>query len=85
MHTSLLDVSLNCTLRTITGYLQHTSVERLPVLVGLQPRLKSRRPFATSGKDLSSTTLSNETKAHSHWIAKMWSVEWQSSTSRLRE
>ena len=47
-----------------------------------QPRLKSRRPFATSGKDLS-TTLPNETKAH--WIARMWSVEWQLSTSRLRE
>ena len=47
-----------------------------------QPRLKSWRPFTTSGKD-QSTTLSNETKAH--WIARMWSVEWQLSTSRLRE
>ena len=48
-----------------------------------QPRLKSRRPFATSGKNLLSSTLPNETKAH--WIARMWSVEWQPSTSRLRE
>ena len=48
-----------------------------------QPRLKSRRPFATSGKDLLSITLPNETKAH--WIARMWSVEWQPSTSRLGE
>ena len=47
-----------------------------------QRRLKSRRPFATTGKDLS-TALSNETKAH--WIARTWSVEWQQSTSRLRE
>ena len=48
-----------------------------------QPRLKSRRPFATSGKVLMSTTLPSETKAQ--WIARMWSVEWQPSTSRLRE
>ena len=116
-HTSLLDVSLNCTLRTITGCLQPTPVEQLPVLAGIppaelhrqaaclalacramdpdhllhntitreetQPRLKSRRPFTTSGKDLLSTTLPNEIKAH--WIASMWSVEWQPSTSRLRE
>ena len=116
-HTSLLDVSLNCTLRIITGCLQPTPVEQLPVLAGIppaelrrwalslalacramdpdhllhhtitreetQPRLKSWRPFATSGKDLLSTTLPNETKTH--WIARMWSVEWQPSTSRLRE
>ena len=44
---------------------------------------KSRRPFARSGKDLLSTALPNKTKAH--WIAKMWSVDWQPSTSRLRE
>ena len=48
-----------------------------------QPRLKSRCPFATSEKDLLLTTLLNEAKAH--WIARMWSVEWQLSTSRLRE
>ena len=48
-----------------------------------QPRLTSRRPFATSGKDLLSTSLPNETK--SHWIARVWSAEWQPSTSRLRE
>ena len=47
----------------------------------MQPRLKSRHPFATSGKDLMSTALLNETKAH--WI--VWSVEWQPSTSRLCE
>ena len=35
-----------------------------------QPRLKSRRPIATSGKDLLSASLPNETKAH--WIARMW-------------
>ena len=116
-HTSLLDVSLNCTLRIITGCLQPTPVEQLPVLSGIpsaelrrraaslalarramdtdhllhhtitreetQPRLKSRSSFATSGKDLVSTTLPNETKAH--WIDRMWSAEWQPSTSRLRE
>ena len=49
-----------------------------------QPRLKSRHPFDTSGKDLLSTTLPNETN-NAHWIARMWSVEWQPSTSRLRE
>ena len=48
-----------------------------------QPRLKSRRSFATNGKDLLSTALPSETKAH--WIARMWSVEWQPSTSRVRE
>ena len=48
-----------------------------------QPILKLRRPFATSGKGLLSTTLPNETKAH--WIARMWSVEWQPSTSSLHE
>ena len=48
-----------------------------------QPRLKYRRPFATCGKDLLSTTLPNETKAHR--IAWMWSVERQPSTNRLRE
>ena len=47
-----------------------------------QPRLKSWHPFATSGKDLS-TTAPNETKAH--WKARMWSAEWQPSTSRLLE
>ena len=110
-------MSLNCTLRTITGCLQPTSVEQLPVLAGIppaelrrraatlalahcamdpdhllhhtitreetQPRLKSRHPFATNGKDILSTTLPNETKAH--WIARMWSWRWQPSTSRLRE
>ena len=116
-HTGLLNVSLNCTLRIITGCLQPTPVEQLPVLAGIppaqfrrraaslaltrramdpdhllhytitreetQPRLKSRCPFTTSGKDLLSNTLPNETKAHR--IARMWSVEWQPSTSRLRE
>ena len=48
-----------------------------------QPRLKSRGPFATSGKDLLSTILPNETKAH--WKARMCSVEWQPSISWLRE
>ena len=48
-----------------------------------QPRLKSRRPFASSGKDLLSTAPPNETKVH--WIARMWSAGWQPSTSRLRE
>ena len=105
-HTSLQDVSLNCTLRIITGCLQPTPVEQLPVLSGIpqaelrrraaslvlashtmdsghllhytitreekQPRLKSRRPFATSGKDLLSITLPNEAKAH--WIDRMWSA-----------
>ena len=40
-----------------------------------QPRVKSRCPFAKSGKDLLSVTLPNKTKAH--WIARMWSMEWQ--------
>ena len=48
-----------------------------------QPRLKSRRPFATSRKDDLSTALPNETKAL--WIARMWSAEGQPSTSRLHE
>ena len=48
-----------------------------------QPRLKSQCLFATSGKDLLSTALPNEIKAD--WIARMWSAEWQLSTSRLRE
>ena len=95
-HTNLLDVSLNCTLRIITGCLQPTPVEQLFVFSGIppaelrrraaslslanrtmdpdhllhhiiireetQPRLKSRRPFATSGKDPLSTTLPNETR-----------------------
>ena len=116
-HTSLLYVSLNCTLRIITGCLQPTPVEQLLVLAGIppaelrrraaslalahcamdpghlfhhtitreetQPRLNFWHPFETSGKDLLSTTLSNETKTH--WIARMWSVEWQPSTSRLHE
>ena len=90
-HTSLLEVSLNCTFRTITGCLQPAPVDQLPMLAGIpsaelrrraaslalarpavdpdhplhhtitreetQPRLKSWRPFATSGKDLLSTTL----------------------------
>ena len=34
------------------------------------------------GKDLLWTILPNETKAY--WIARMWSVEWELSTSRLR-
>ena len=85
-HTSLLDVSLNCNLCTITGCLQPTPVEQLPVLACIppaelhkqaastaiahrvmdpdhllhqaiakeltQPRLKSRHPFAWSGKEL---------------------------------
>ena len=116
-HTGLLEVSLNYTLRIITGCLQPTPVEQLPVLalipsaeLGMwaaslalarramdpnhflqhtitreetQPRVKSWRPFATSGKDLLLTALPNEIKAH--WIARMWSVEWQPSTSRMRE
>ena len=102
-HTSPLDVSLNCTLCLITGCLQPTPVEQLPVLAGIppaelrrraaslalarratnpdhllrhtitreetQPRLKSWRPFATSGKDLLSTALHNEIKTH--WVARM--------------
>ena len=110
-HTSLLDVSLNCTLRIITECVQTTPVEQLPVLAGIpsaelrrraaslalarraldpdhllhhtitreetQPELKSRRPFTTSGKDLLSTALTNERRAH--WIARMWSAEWQPS------
>ena len=37
-HTGLLDVSLNCTLHNIiTGHLQPTPVEQLPVLVGIHP------------------------------------------------
>ena len=48
-----------------------------------QPRLKSQCPFATSGKNLLSTALPSETKAH--WIARMWPDEWRPSTSRLRE
>ena len=116
-HTTLSDVSLNCTLRIVTWCLQPTPVEQLPVLAGIpptelrrrasslalarramdpdyllhhtitreetQPRLKSRLPFATNGKDLLSTILLNETRAH--WIARMLSVELQPSTSRLRE
>ena len=109
--------ALTAPFHIITGCLQPTPVEQLPVLAGIppaelhrqaaclalahramdpdhllhhtitreetQPRLKSQRPFATSGKYHLSTTLPNETKAH--WIAKMWSVEWQPSTSRLCE
>ena len=116
-HTNLLDVNLNCILPIITGCLQPTPVEQLPVLSGIPPaelrrraaslaltrhamdpdhllhhtitweetqfRLKFRRLFATSGKDLLSTTLSNEIKAH--WIARMWSAEWQPSISGLLE
>ena len=116
-NTNLLDMSLNCPLRIITGCLQPTPVEQLPVLAGIppaelrrraaslalacravdpdhllhhtitreetQPKLKSRPPFDKSGKDLLSTTLSNETRAN--WIARMWSVEWQRFTSRLRK
>ena len=42
-HASLLDVSLNCTLRIITGCLQPTPVERLPMLAGIPPtRLRGR-------------------------------------------
>ena len=48
-----------------------------------QPRLNSRRPFATSEKDLLSTTVPKEKKGH--WIVRLWSAEWQASTSRLRE
>lgn len=36
-HTKLLDVSLNCTLRTITGCLHPTPVAQLPVLAGIPP------------------------------------------------
>ena len=36
-HTSLLDVSLNCALRTITGCLQLTPIDQLPVLAGIPP------------------------------------------------
>ena len=116
-HTGLLDVSLNCTLNVITGCLQSTPVEQLPLLAGIppaelprrapslvlahhamtidhhlhytitreetQPRLKSWHRIATSGKELLSTTIPNETKAH--WIARMWSAEWQRSTSRPHE
>ena len=59
-------------------FLHHTITSK-----DTQPRLKSRHPFATSGKNVLSTTIPLETKAH--WIARMWSVEWQPSTSRLRE
>ena len=116
-HTSLLDVSLNYTLRIITGCLQPTPIEQIPVRTAIppaelrrqaasltlarramdpdhllhhtitreetQPRLISRRPFNTSGKDFLSTALPNETKAQ--WIARMWSRRWQPSTSRLPE
>ena len=37
-HTSLLDVSLSYTLRIITGCLQPTPVEQLPVLAGIPPK-----------------------------------------------
>ena len=36
-HTSLLDVSLNCNLRIITGCSQPTPVEQLPVLEDIPP------------------------------------------------
>ena len=42
-HTSLLDVSLNCTIRIITGCLQPTLVEQLPVLAGIPPAELRRR------------------------------------------
>ena len=42
-HISLLDVSLNCTLRTITGCLQPTPVEQLLVLAGIPPAELRRR------------------------------------------
>ena len=42
-HTSLLDVSLNCTLRIITGCLQSTPVEQLSVLAGIPPAELRRR------------------------------------------
>ena len=48
-----------------------------------QPRLKSRRSFATGREGLLSTALPGETKAH--WIARMWSVGWGPSASRLCE
>ena len=38
-----LDVSLNCTLRIITGCLQLTPVEQLPVLTGIPPEELRRR------------------------------------------
>ena len=42
-HISLLDESLNCTLRTISGWLQPTPVERLPVLAAIPPAELRRR------------------------------------------
>ena len=43
-HTSLLDVSLNCTLRIITGCVQYTGcLEQLPVLAGIPPAELRRR------------------------------------------
>ena len=48
-----------------------------------QPRRESRRPFATSGKDLLLTALPGETGAH--WMAGMWSAGWRPSDSGLRE
>ena len=41
--TSLLDVSLNCTLRIIIGCLQPTPVEQLSVLAGIPPAELRRR------------------------------------------
>ena len=42
-HTSLLDANLNCTLRIITGCLQPTPVEQLPVFAGIPPAELHRR------------------------------------------
>ena len=45
-HTSLLDVSQNCTLHIITGCLQPTPVEQLPVIAGV-PSAELRRRAAS--------------------------------------
>ena len=42
-HTSLLDVGLNCTLRIMTGCLQPTPLDQLPVLAGIPPAELRRR------------------------------------------
>jgi len=114
-NTSLLDVSLNSTLRTITGCLQPTPVQLLPVLAGIPPanlrrkaatlslarralepnhilhhvmtrdqkppRLKSRHPFAPSGRELTSSAPPTETKAH--WTNARWREEWLTTSTAL--
>ena len=94
-HTSLLDVSLNCTLRIITGCLQPTPVEQLPLLAGIPPAELRRRAANLALARLAmdpdhllhhtitreETVLPNKTKTY--WITSMWSEEWQPSSSRI--